>query len=126
MNKFFKDFLIFIKKGNVLDLAIGIIIGGAFNTIVRSLVNDIIMPIISMIGGTNIAEAKLLLVDAVLNGEGEVIKNAVTLNYGSFLQSIIDFLIVAFSIFIAIKSIQRVHSSIDKTKRKNIEVENKD
>jgi len=126
MNKFFKDFLIFIKKGNVLDLAIGIIIGGAFNTIVRSLVNDIIMPIISMIGGTNIAEAKLLLVDAVLNGEGEVVKNAVTLNYGSFLQSIIDFLIVAFSIFIAIKSIQRVHSSFDKTKRKNIEVENKD
>jgi len=100
MNKFFKDFLIFIKKGNVLDLAIGIIIGGAFNTIVRSLVNDIIMPIISMIGGTNIAEAKLLLVDAVLNGEGEVVKNAVTLNYGSFLQSIIDFLIVAFSISI--------------------------
>ena len=84
MRKFFRDFRTFIQRGNVLDLATGIIIGGAFNTIVKSLVNDILMPIIGLIGGKNISEASLVLVPAVTNEAGEVLENAVTLNYGLF------------------------------------------
>lgn len=118
MRKFFKDFIDFIKKGNVLDLAVGIIIGTAFNNIVRSLVNDIIMPLIGAMGGTNIKEAKVILVDAVLNEQGEIVKNAVTLNYGIFIQFIIDFFIVAFSVFIILKIVKRLQNSAEKTKKK--------
>lgn len=121
MRKFFRDFRAFIQRGNVLDLATGIIIGGAFNTIVKSLVNDILMPIIGLIGGKNISEASLVLVPAVTNEAGEVVENAVTLNYGLFLQAIIDFLIVAFTIFIIIKvaaSFQRRMEALRKKKEK--------
>ncbi len=103
--KFFKEFGEFIKKGNVLDLAIGMIIGSAFNKIVSSLVNDIIMPVIGVICKVNVTELKATLVPAVLNEEGEIVKAAVTLNYGNFIQTIIDFLIIALSIFVALKVI---------------------
>lgn len=103
MKKFFKDFKNFINRGNILDLAIGMVIAAAFNSIVKSLVNDIIMPVIGSIWKVNISEAKVILVQAVLDSENNVIKEAVTLNYGSFFQSIIDFLIIAFSIFLAVK-----------------------
>ena len=118
MRKFFRDFRTFIQRGNVLDLATGIIIGGAFNTIVKSLVNDILMPIIGLIGGKNISEASLVLVPAVTNEAGEVLENAVTLNYGLFFQAIIDFLIVAFTIFIIIKSATSFQRRMEALRRK--------
>jgi large conductance mechanosensitive channel len=112
MKNFFKDFINFIKKGNVIDLAIGIIIGGAFNTIVRSLVNDIIMPLIGLVVKSNISEAKIVLVGATAT------KSAVTLNYGAFLQSIVDFLIIALAIFITVQIMKKIHTSIEKSKNK--------
>jgi large conductance mechanosensitive channel len=118
MRKFFRDFRTFIQRGNVLDLATGIIIGGAFNTIVKSLVNDILMPIIGLIGGKNISEASLVLVPAVTNEAGEVLENAVTLNYGLFFQAIIDFLIVAFTIFIIIKAATSFQRRMEALRRK--------
>lgn len=114
MKKFFQDFQEFIKKGNIIDLAIGIIIGGAFNVIVRSLVNDIIMPLIGLLGGVNIADAKLVLVPAVINTANEIITPAVELRYGAFIQSIIDFLIVSLAIFLTLRVIIALQKRIRK------------
>lgn len=102
MKKFFEDFKNFAMKGNVIDLAVGVIIGGAFGKIVTSLVNDIIMPLISVItGGINISDAAYPLVEA--KGETE----AVLLKYGSFIQNILDFLIIAFCIFMVIRLLSK-------------------
>lgn len=93
--KTIKEFKEFISKGNVIDLAVGVIIGGAFSKIVSSLVNDIIMPLIGIvIGGINLTNLTLKLGDA-------------TVNYGVFLQNILDFLIVALCIFIFVKIINK-------------------
>lgn len=108
--KFFKEFGAFIKRGNVMDMAIGMVIGAAFNKIVSSLVNDVVMPLIGVICKVNVSDLKHVLVDAVLDAEtGEVITAAVTLNYGNFIQTVIDFLIIAFSVFVAMKVILRAN-----------------
>lgn len=92
----FKDFAV---KGNVVDMAVGIIVGAAFGKIVSSLVNDIIMPPIGLLlGGVNFSDLAVVLKEA----QGEVA--AVTINYGTFIQTVLDFLIVAFAIFVAIKA----------------------
>jgi large conductance mechanosensitive channel protein len=98
----FKEFKEFAVKGNVVDLAVGVIIGGAFGKIVSSLVNDIIMPIFSILtGGVNFQNLKLIL--RQVPG-----KDPVTLNYGQFIQNIFDFLIISFSIFLFIKAINKL------------------
>lgn len=97
-----KDFKEFAVKGNVLDLAVGVVIGGAFGKIVTSLVNDIIMPVAgALTGGINFTYLKFVIKPAY----GSV--PAVTLNYGAFIQNVIDFLIVSFSIFLFIKLINK-------------------
>lgn len=99
MKAFMKEFKEFISKGNVMDMAVGIIIGGAFTAIVTSLVNDVIMPIISLLtGGFDFSALCIVL------GEGE---GAATLNYGAFIAAIINFLIIAIVIFCLIKSINK-------------------
>lgn len=93
-----EEFKKFAVKGNVIDLAVGVIIGGSFGKIVTSFVNDVLMPGLGVIiGGVNFKNLKLTLVQAV----GET--PAVTLNYGSFVQAVIDFLIISFSIFLFVK-----------------------
>ena len=121
-NNFLQDFKAFAMKGNVVDMAVGVIIGGAFGKIVTSVVNDLFMPVIGMlVGGVNFTDLKLTLKDAVpeqLNEAGEVIQAAVpavTLNYGNFLQQTFDFLIIAFSIFLFISLIKKV------TEKKKVE-----
>ncbi len=105
MSNFIQDFKAFALKGNVVDMAVGVIIGGAFGKIVTSLVNDVIMPPISMLtGGMNFADLKWVLSSAVMNGE-EVVKPEVALNYGNFIQTAFDFLILAFVIFLMIKAL---------------------
>lgn len=100
---FFKDFKDFAMKGNVVDMAVGVIIGAAFGKIVSSLVDDIIMPLVGVAtGGMNFTDYKIMLKEATTNAAGEVIP-AVTLNWGSWVQTIVDFLIVAFCIFVMIK-----------------------
>lgn len=106
MKKFFKDFKEFATKGNVIDMAVGVVIGGAFGKIVTSLVGDIITPLIGLItGGTSLADKKFVLRGAVLASDGSVLKPENALTYGAFLQNIIDFLIIAFSIFLVIRII---------------------
>jgi large conductance mechanosensitive channel len=101
---FFSDFKAFAMKGNVLDMAVGVIIGGAFGKIVSSLVSDIIMPLVSLAtGSVSFTELSAELHPAVLDEAGEVVTEAVTLNYGMFIQNIVDFLIIALSIFCVLR-----------------------
>lgn len=101
---FIQEFKEFATKGNVVDLAVGIIIGGAFGKIVSSLVADIIMPPIGLIiGEKKFTDLKIPLKDAVLDSSGKPIQEAVTLNIGNFIQTTFDFLIIAGSIFLIIK-----------------------
>lgn len=107
---FFKEFKEFATKGNVMDLAVGIIIGSAFGKIVSSLVADIIMPPIGLIvGGIKFTDLKLGLKDAVVDGSGTVIKEAVTLNIGNFIQTAFDFLIIAGAIFLLVKAMNKLN-----------------
>jgi large conductance mechanosensitive channel len=106
--KILQEFKQFAIKGNVVDMAVGIIIGAAFGKIISSLVNDVIMPPIGMlIGGVDFTELKVVLKDASVDQAGNVI-NAVTLNYGTFIQTALDFLIVAFAIFLMIKAMNQM------------------
>jgi large conductance mechanosensitive channel len=108
-SNFLSDFKKFAMKGNVIDMAVGVIIGGAFGKIVTSIVNDIIMPPIGLlVGGMNFKDLKLVMKPEVLGADGAVETAAVTLNYGNFLQQTIDFLIIAFSIFVIIRLIGKL------------------
>lgn len=105
MKKFIQDFKEFALKGNVMDMAIGVIIGGAFGKIVTSIVNNILMPPIGLlVGGVDFSDLKLTMKEAVMNGD-EVVKEAVTWNYGAFIQDVVDFLIIAFCVFLLVKGI---------------------
>ena len=102
------EFKTFVMRGNVIDMAVGIIIGGAFGIIITSLVNDVIMPPLGvLIGGVNFTDLKLTLKEAVIEAGVEVAP-AVTLNYGNFLQVVFDFLIVAFAIFCFVRLLAKL------------------
>jgi large conductance mechanosensitive channel len=102
--KIIQEFKEFAMRGNVVDMAVGIIIGGAFGKIVASIVNDIIMPPIGLlIGGMKFNDLKLTMKSPEMDAAGKVIKEAVTLNYGNFVQTTVDFIILAFAIFMMIK-----------------------
>lgn len=103
-----KEFKEFAMRGNVVDMAVGIVIGGAFGKIVASLVNDLLMPLIGILmGGVKFSELKIVLSEAVMEG-AEVVKPEVAILYGSFIQTVIDFLIIAFAIFMVIKAMNRM------------------
>lgn len=106
MSKFLDDFKAFALKGNVVDMAVGVIIGGAFGKIVSSVVNDVIMPPIGwLIGGVNFSDLKYELPVNPLAAEGA---EPASIAYGSFLQTIIDFTIIAFCVFMLVKGIARL------------------
>jgi len=109
MKRYIREFKEFAVKGNVIDLAVAVIIGGAFGKIVSSLVADIVMPPIGVLmGGISFADWTIVLKKAVLNASGAVIRPAVNLNIGLFIQNILDFLIIAIAVFIMIKIIGRL------------------
>lgn len=105
MGKFIEDFKAFALKGNVVDMAIGVIVGGAFGKIVTSLVNDIIMPVISVItGGDGYKNLKYVITPAQeATAEGQAAVEEVAINYGLFIQNIVDFFIIAICIFVALR-----------------------
>ena len=108
MKKFINEFKEFAMKGNVVDMAVGVIIGGAFGKIVTSLVNDIIMPAIGVAtGGINFSDYKWVIQQGVMDGE-TVVTPEVAITWGVFVQTIFDFLIVALCIFFAIKFINKL------------------
>lgn len=109
--KILKDFKEFAVRGNVIDLAVGIIVGAAFGKIISSVVNDIIMPPIGLlVGGIDFKDIAVTMKNAVVNpATGKILKEAVTLKVGNFIQTVVDFLIVAFAIFMMIKGISNLN-----------------
>lgn len=104
-----KEFRDFIMKGNVLELAVAVIVAGAFGAIVSSLTNDVIMPPIGLaLGGVDFSDLAINLKAAEMNDAGEVIKEAVQIKYGAFIQKIIDFLIIAFIIFMLLRTYKKM------------------
>ena len=105
MKKFFGEFKEFISKGNVIDMAIGVVVGGAFKTIVDSLVKDIIMPVIGwLLGDLDFSKFVITLSEEVVEA-GEVVKEAITINYGVFINAIISFIIIGLTLFCVVKGI---------------------
>ena len=110
MKKFFAEFKEFAMRGNVMDMAVGVIIGGAFGKISTSLVNDVIMPGVSMLtGGVDFSAWKIVLKEAVVDASGAEVAAEVAIKYGSFLATILDFLIIAFAVFCLIKFLNGLH-----------------
>ena len=110
MKKFFEEFKTFAMRGNVIDMAVGVVIGGAFGKITTSIVNDIIMPLISMLtGGINFSEWKWVLKEAVLDAEGAVATAEVAVNFGNTIAIILDFIIIAFAVFCMVKALNSLY-----------------
>ena len=104
-----KEFKEFAMKGNVVDLAVGVVIGAAFGKIVNSLVSDVIMPPIGWaLGGVNFTDIKIKLSEAVLDASGKVAKEAVNINIGMFIQTVFDFLIIAAAIFMLVRAMNKM------------------
>lgn len=104
MGKFLEEFKAFAVKGNAVDMAVGVIIGGAFGKIVSSIVDDIIMPPIGwLIGGVNFSDLKITLPTVEIPGVEKM--GAATINYGNFIQTLLDFVIIAFCVFLLVKGI---------------------
>ena len=111
MKKFLEEFKTFAMRGNVIDMAVGVVIGGAFGKITTSIVNDIIMPLISMLtGGINFSEWKWVLKEAVMAADGVTVETAeVAVNFGNTIAIILDFIIIAFAVFCMVKALHQLH-----------------
>ena len=117
MKKFLEEFKAFAMRGNVIDMAVGVVIGGAFGKITSSLVNDIIMPLISMLtAGISFDQWKWVLKEAVLDAEGAEVAAEVAVNFGSLIAVILDFIIVAFAIFCVVKALNKARELTEKKK----------
>lgn len=122
MKKFLSDFKDFALKGNIVDMAVGVVVGGAFGKIVTSLVTDIITPLIGLItGNISLADLKIVLVKEVIEA-GEVITPELAVTYGVFLQTIIDFLIIALSIFLVLRIAMNARKKLEDMKKKEEEI----
>ena len=116
MAKFIQELKDFALKGNVVDMAVGVLIGGAYGRIVTSAGNNILMPPIGvLLGNVDFTELKITLKEAVMEGEN-VVSEAVTLNYGQFIQDIVDFIIIAFCIFLMIKGVTKLTTKKEEPK----------
>ena len=122
MKKFLSEFKAFAMRGNVIDLAVGAVIGGAFGKITTSIVNDIIMPIIGVItGGLNFGDWKIVLKQAILDAEGAVVNPEVAITFGNTIAIILDFIIIAFAVFCMVKGINGLHAKAEALKKKEEE-----
>ena len=114
MKKFMEEFKAFAMRGNVLDMAIGVVIGGAFGKITTSLVNDIIMPLVSILtGGVDFSAWKRVLKEGVMEGS-EVVDPEIAVNFGNLISVILDFIIIAFAVFCIVKAINKMHDKLSK------------
>ena len=119
MKKFIEEFKEFISRGNVVDMAVGVVVGGAFKSIIDSLVKDIITPCISILTGkVNIADLKAVIIKPLEDGTGGLV-----ITYGSFFEQVINFLIIAFTIFCTIKFINTLKSKFEKKKEETEEAQ---
>ena len=123
MKKLFEEFKTFIMRGNVLDMAVGVIIATAFGAITTTLVQKVLMPLIGCIfGGVDLDKLNIVLKEAVMNGE-EVVKEAVVMEIGTFITAIINFIIVALIVFLIVKAFNKAHAAAEARKKKEEEPE---
>ncbi len=114
MSTFWKDFKAFVTRGNVLDMAVGVVVGGAFGKITTGLVNFIVMPLISLVvGGLNVADWKWVIKPAEFDAAGVEVAAETAVLYGSFIQTIIDFLLTALAIFIVLRIIMKTKEKLN-------------
>ena len=117
MKKMLKEFKDFIMRGNVLDMAVGVIVAGAFGKITTSLVNDVFMPFISyLFGARDMTALNLVVRPEVVNEAGEVVQAAITIGFGTFVATIIDFILVALVVFLVVKAINAAKAKMEKKK----------
>ena len=120
MKGFVSDFKAFIAKGNIIDMAVGVVIGGAFGKIISSLVADVITPLIGILtGNVSLTDLKWVISPAELNEAGEIVKNELALTYGNFIQAIIDFILIALSIFIVLRIIIKSKKKLEEKRKKD-------
>ena len=111
----FNEFKTFVMRGNVLDMAVGVIVAGAFGKITTSLVNDIFMPFISFLfGSRDMTALNLVVRPEVVNEAGEVVQAAITIGFGTFVATIIDFLLIALVVFLTVKVINTAKAKLEK------------
>ena len=123
MKKLFAEFKAFIMRGNVLDMAVGVIIATAFGAITTTLVQKVLMPLIGCIfGGVDLDKLNIVLKEAVMNGE-EVVKEAVVMEIGTFITAIINFIIVALIVFLIVKAFNKAREAAEAKKKKEAEAE---
>lgn len=125
MKKLISEFREFIKRGNVLDMAVGVVIGGAFGKITTSLVNDLLMPLIGWLCGARDMTALNVLVRPAVTENGEVVKEAITLGFGTFVGTVIDFLLVALVVFAIVKAANKAHQLMEKKEEEEAAEEEK-
>ena len=114
MKKFFEEFKAFAMRGNVVDLAVGVVIGGAFGKITTSLVNDVFMPFIGWIfGSRDMTALNIVVREAVMEGE-TVVQEAITIGFGTFVATVIDFLLVAMVVFMVVKAMNTAKAKLEK------------
>ena len=122
MKKFIEEFKAFIMRGNVVDMAVGVIIATAFGKITTSLINDVFMPFISFVTGSRDMTALNLVVrPEIVNEAGEVTQAAITIGFGTFLATIIDFILIAFVVFLIVKSFNKAREVAEARKKKEEE-----
>ena len=115
MKKMLKEFKDFIMRGNVLDMAVGVIVAGAFGKITTSLVNDVFMPFISFIfGARDMTALNLVVRPEIVDEAGEVVQAAITIGFGTFVATIIDFILVALVVFLVVKTINAAKAKMEK------------
>ena len=115
MKKMIEEFKAFIMRGNVLDMAVGVIVAGAFGKITTSLVNDLFMPFISWIfGARDMTALNVVVRPEITNEAGEVVQTAITLGFGTFVATIIDFLLIALVVFIVVKAMNSAKAKLEK------------
>ena len=121
---FLGEFKEFVMRGNVLDMAVGVILATAFGKITTSLVNDVFMPFLGwIIGDIDLSQLNITLSPAVVDGAGEVVKKAVVIGIGTFLVTIIDFILVAFIVFLLIKTMNQTMRRLESLRKKEAAVE---
>ncbi|HOH94601.1 MAG: large conductance mechanosensitive channel protein MscL [Bacilli bacterium] len=118
MRKFFKEFKAFIARGNVLNLAVGIIIGGAFNAIITSLVNHVIMPPISLLLGNEVSLLKWVIRPEVRDAADNVVTAEIAISWGLFVQAIINFLLIALVLFVIVRVVTRLNEKAEALRAK--------
>jgi len=120
--KLYREFKNFAVKGNMMDMAVGIIIGASFNKVIDVLVKKVLLPPLSLLSGNlNLEDRRIVLKDPVIDAEGTVVKNEIAIGYGALIEALVDFFIIGFTIFIVVKFMNKLIKKAEDTKDQTVE-----